>query len=65
MRVKNSKILLYVMLDLWSGGGSECDNREFTYLRHHGADFPVFRTEIMAPLRNTVSLVNRKERNLH
>ncbi len=27
MRVKNSKILLYVMLDLWSGGGGKCDNR--------------------------------------
>ena len=65
MRVKNSKILLYVMLDLWSGGGSKCDNREFYLSPTSWGGFSCIPDGNHGPTRNTVSLVNRKERNLH
>ena len=53
------------MLHLRRCGGRQCDDGTDTDAVDDRADVAVFRAEIMAPLRYTVSLVNSIERDGH
>ena len=62
--VHHAEILLYVRLDFRSGGGGEGYDGCRAELVHDTADMAVFRTEIMSPFGNTVSLVYGVERDM-
>ena len=62
--VLDAEILEDVALHLGRGGGGEGNDRSRLDFLDDGADFPVFRTEIMPPFRDTMGLVHGVEGNL-
>ncbi len=62
-RVCHTEILLYVMLHFRGGRRREGDDRALTDFVDYRADAPVFRSEIVAPLRDAMGLVDRIERD--
>ena len=63
--IRHAKVLLNILLHLWCSGGCQRNNRRNAYALNHTANLTVFRTEIMAPLRDTMSLVHGVETDLH
>ena len=62
--ILDAEILEDVALDLGRGRSREGDDGSQLDFLHDGADFPVFRTEVMAPFRDAVGFVHGVERYL-
>ena len=62
--ILDMEILENVALHLGRGRSREGDDGGQLDFFHDGADFPVFRTEIVAPFGDTVGFVHRVERDL-
>ena len=61
IRLFHLKIFLDVELNLGSGSRGQGDNCHISQLCDHGFDLAVFRTEVMAPLGNTVGFIDGYE----
>ena len=62
MRVHNPQVLQDVVLHLRSGCRRQCNDRGPADFVHDRTDLPVFRPEVMPPVRDAVSLVHGEER---
>ena len=65
LRIHDAQTLLDVRTHLVGGRSSEGNQRSLAYLIHLVTDFAVFRTEVVSPFRNTVSLVDGIETDLY
>ena len=63
--INDTQALLDIRTHLIRCRGSQGNNRCHTNLVDDRTDTTVFRTEVMSPFRDTVSLVNCIERDLH
>ena len=64
IRVEHTEILLYIMLYLRSGSSSKRYHRTLADFAYYRAYSSVFRTEVMPPLRYTVSFIHGVKRYL-
>ena len=62
MRVHNPQVLQDVVLHLRSGCRRQCNDRGPADFVHDRTDLPVFRPEVMPPVRDAVRLVHSEER---
>ena len=56
--IDDAEVFLYVGTHLVGGCRRERDDRRIAYLIYDGSDASVFWTEVMSPLRDTVSLID-------
>src|ERR1700730_6998560 len=63
VRIAKPQLLDDVVPYALRGAGRECRDRPTREKLAQSAELPVFRPEFVAPLRNTVGFVDRKERN--
>ncbi len=63
--IQDSQVFLDVGAHLVGGSGSESNDGSLPYLIDNRTDTAVFRSEVVSPLRDTVSLIDGIEGNLH
>ena len=61
--IKHAKVFLNIVLDLGRGSCSKSYDRCNPHFIYDRPDPPVFRPEVMPPLRNTVRLINGIKRD--